>query len=123
MNRKHKPRYLGPYEVVRQTRNGSYIIKELNGDISRESVAAYRLLEYHPSNKDLDGYAIDSIDSTEDHYLSEEDEEEEDYDAQDVDLEDIIETDEADIRAEELSEEEDDDDEPVSQRTRSHRNK
>ena len=123
MNRKHKPRYLGPYEVVRQTHNGSYIIKELNGDISRESVAAYRLLEYHPSNKDLDGYAIDSIDSTEDHYLSEEDEEEEDYDAQDVDLEDIIETDEADIRAEELSEEEDDDDEPVSQRTRSHRNK
>ncbi|OSC96172.1 hypothetical protein PYCCODRAFT_1332210, partial [Trametes coccinea BRFM310] len=46
MNRKHKPRYLGPYEVVRRTQNGSYIIKELNGDIARESVAAFRLLSY-----------------------------------------------------------------------------
>ena len=47
MNRKHKPRYLGPYQVVRQTHNGASIIKELNGDISRESVAAFRLLAYH----------------------------------------------------------------------------
>ncbi|KAH9479604.1 hypothetical protein JR316_0008199 [Psilocybe cubensis] len=30
MNRKHKPRYLGPYEVVRQTRGGSYVLRELN---------------------------------------------------------------------------------------------
>ncbi|KAI0353426.1 hypothetical protein OH77DRAFT_1382617, partial [Trametes cingulata] len=46
MNRKHKPRYLGPYEIVRRTRNGSYVIRELNGDIARESVAAFRLLAY-----------------------------------------------------------------------------
>ncbi|KAI0349201.1 hypothetical protein OH77DRAFT_1383506, partial [Trametes cingulata] len=50
-NRKHKPQYLGPYEVVRQTRNGAYIFKEPNGDISWESVAAFRLLEYKPSEE------------------------------------------------------------------------
>ncbi|KAI0349790.1 hypothetical protein OH77DRAFT_1372883, partial [Trametes cingulata] len=46
MKRKHKPRYLGPYQVVRQTQNGSYVVKELNGDVSRESIAAFRLLAY-----------------------------------------------------------------------------
>lgn len=63
MNRKHKPRYLGPYQVVRQTRNGAYIIKELNGDVSRESVAAFRLLAYHPSQQGLEELAGDPIEA------------------------------------------------------------
>lgn len=119
MNRKHKPRYLGPYEVVRQTRNGSYIIKELNGDISRESIAAYRLLAYHPSNKDLNSITADSIDIIEDHYQSDE---QADYNAQDSGIEDTDEDDIQSITADELSAEEDSN-EPVSQRTRSHTNR
>ncbi|KAA1478256.1 hypothetical protein DENSPDRAFT_745991, partial [Dentipellis sp. KUC8613] len=46
LNRKTKPRYLGPYQVVRRTRNGAYILKELDGTISRSTIAAFRLKPY-----------------------------------------------------------------------------
>lgn len=46
MNRKTKPRYLGPYEVVRKTRGGSYVLQELDGSKLREGAAAFRLLPY-----------------------------------------------------------------------------
>lgn len=44
--RKTKPRYLGPYEVVRQTKGGSYILMEMDGHIGRQGYAAFRLLPY-----------------------------------------------------------------------------
>jgi hypothetical protein len=44
--RKTKPRYLGPYEVARKTKGGSYILKELDGHIRRQGCAAFRLLPY-----------------------------------------------------------------------------
>jgi len=34
LDRKSKPRYLGPYEVVRRTQGGSYVLKEMDGTIS-----------------------------------------------------------------------------------------
>ena len=46
MNRKSKPRYLGPFEVVRRTKGGSYVLKELDGSIWSQKVAAFRLLPY-----------------------------------------------------------------------------
>lgn len=46
LNRKTKPRYLGPYEVCRKTKGGSYVLKELDGSILKEGVAAFRLLPY-----------------------------------------------------------------------------
>jgi transposase InsO family protein len=46
LNRKTKPRYLGPYEVCRRTKGGSYVLKELDGSILHEGVAAFRLLPY-----------------------------------------------------------------------------
>jgi transposase InsO family protein len=46
LDRKYKPRYLGPFIVVRRTQGGSYILKELDGTISRRGVAAFRLLPY-----------------------------------------------------------------------------
>ena len=46
MDRKSKPRYLGPYQIVRQTRGGSYILQELDGAVSRRGVARFRLLPY-----------------------------------------------------------------------------
>jgi len=47
LDRKTKPRYLGPYEVQRQTKGGSYVLKELDGTPSRRAVAAFRLLPYY----------------------------------------------------------------------------
>ena len=47
LDRKTKPRYLGPFEVLRRTQGGSYILKEMDGTVSRRGVAAFRLLPYH----------------------------------------------------------------------------
>ena len=46
LNRKTKPRYLGPYEVCRRTKGGSYVLNELDGSTLHEGAAAYRLLPY-----------------------------------------------------------------------------
>jgi hypothetical protein len=46
LNRKTKPRYLGPYEVVRRTTGGSYVLRELDGSPLIEGAAAFRLLPY-----------------------------------------------------------------------------
>lgn len=46
LDRKTKDRYIGPYEVVRRTEGGSYILKEMNGIVSRRGVAAFRLIPY-----------------------------------------------------------------------------
>ncbi|KAI9064711.1 hypothetical protein FKP32DRAFT_1569288, partial [Trametes sanguinea] len=115
MNRKHKPRYLGPYEVVRQTRNGAYIIKELNGDVSRESVAAFRLLAYNPSGRDLDDLAVDPIEMIGEGASRH---------TRDIGDDEGLDIDElAPEEEDNLSEESDDDldPEPISHRTRSHR--
>lgn len=48
LNRKAKPRYIGPYEVVRRTIGGSYVLKELDGTISRVTIAGFRLIPYYP---------------------------------------------------------------------------
>uniref|UniRef100_A0A8H8CHK6 Uncharacterized protein n=1 Tax=Psilocybe cubensis TaxID=181762 RepID=A0A8H8CHK6_PSICU len=47
MNRKHKPRYLGPYEVVRQTRGGLYVLRELNGTQLAQGRAGTGLRQIH----------------------------------------------------------------------------
>jgi hypothetical protein len=46
LNKKTKPRYLGPYEVDRRTKGGSYVLKEMDGTILRQGVAAFRLYPY-----------------------------------------------------------------------------
>lgn len=43
---KSKPRYLGPFEVVRQTKGGSYVLQELDGTIGRRGIAAFRIMPY-----------------------------------------------------------------------------
>jgi transposase InsO family protein len=47
LDRKTKPRYIGPFEVIRRTKGGSYVLKELDGTLSRRGIAAFRLLPYH----------------------------------------------------------------------------
>ena len=47
LNRKTKPKYLGPMAVVRRTKGGSYVLAELNGAISKLRYAAFRVIPYH----------------------------------------------------------------------------
>lgn len=46
IERKVANRYMGPYEVVRRTQGGSYVLAEMNGTPLRTSVAAFRLIPY-----------------------------------------------------------------------------
>ena len=47
LDRKAKPRYLGPYMVVRRTRGGAYILCELDGSILATRFAAFRVIPFH----------------------------------------------------------------------------
>ena len=46
LNRKTKPRYTGPFVVVRKTIGSSYVIAELNRSQSQFRVAAFRVIPY-----------------------------------------------------------------------------
>ena len=46
LNRKMRPRYLGPYVVLSRNRGGAYIICDLDGSVFDRPVAAFRLLPY-----------------------------------------------------------------------------
>jgi hypothetical protein len=46
LNRKTKPRYIGPYVVVKCTKGGSYILAELDGSIFRIHAAAFHIVPY-----------------------------------------------------------------------------
>jgi hypothetical protein len=56
-DRKHKPRYLGPYEVFKRTIKGNYRLKELDGTPLNYTYAAFRVLpyisHYHTFMRDL----------------------------------------------------------------------
>jgi hypothetical protein len=45
-DKKSQQHYLGPFEVVRKTKGGSYVLKELSGVIHQQGYAASRLLPY-----------------------------------------------------------------------------
>jgi hypothetical protein len=50
LDRKTKPRYLGPFEVVRRNAGGAYKLMELDGTEMARATAAYRLLPYITRN-------------------------------------------------------------------------
>ena len=56
INKKVLNRYMGPYRIVRQTKGKAYIIEELNGNLLRTSVAAFRLIPY-VKREHLNGWA------------------------------------------------------------------
>jgi hypothetical protein len=56
INKKIQNRYMGPYRVVRETKGKSYVLEELNGNVLRTSVAAFRLIPY-VKREHLDGWA------------------------------------------------------------------
>ncbi|KAJ8488793.1 hypothetical protein ONZ45_g13828 [Pleurotus djamor] len=43
---KTAPRYIGPYQVVKRTRKGNYILREMDGTLLHEAVAAFRVIGY-----------------------------------------------------------------------------
>ena len=46
LNRKTKPRYLGPYQVICQTQGTSYRLAELDGTPLARAIAAFRVIPY-----------------------------------------------------------------------------
>ncbi|KDR65493.1 hypothetical protein GALMADRAFT_43755, partial [Galerina marginata CBS 339.88] len=45
-DRKHKVRYLGPYMIASQSKNGYYWLKELDGALYQHKITPSRLLPY-----------------------------------------------------------------------------
>ena len=45
-NRKHQPRYLGPYEIDKKASEKSYALKDLDGTPFRQRTGTFRLLPY-----------------------------------------------------------------------------
>ena len=53
LDHKSKPCYLGPFEVVRRTQGGSYVLKEMDGTVSARGIAAFRLIPYYSRHTPL----------------------------------------------------------------------
>ncbi|KIJ06529.1 hypothetical protein PAXINDRAFT_91864 [Paxillus involutus ATCC 200175] len=88
LNRKTKPRYLGPMLVVRRTKGGSYMLAELDGSISKLRYAAFRLLPYHARSRisvpvtSIVGFsdeALESMEGIEEEELEGEEPDEDEY--------------------------------------------
>ena len=47
---------MGPYRVIQETRGKAYVLEELNGNVLRTTVAAFRLVPYVRRDQ-LDGWA------------------------------------------------------------------
>ncbi len=74
-NRKHQPRYLGPYEIDQKASPKSYALKDLDGTPFRQRIATFRLLPYisrrhqfmrNPEDKVLSDSGTDSENSESD---------------------------------------------------------
>jgi hypothetical protein len=63
LDRKVKPRYVGPVRVVRKTKGGSYQLEELDGTPLSKNIGAFRIIPYIARNeKVLKALADDNLD-------------------------------------------------------------
>jgi len=81
LDRKSKPRYLGPFEVVRRTQGGSYVLKEMDGTVSARGIAAFRLIPYYSRHTPLPDSILSNDDESDDENADENGEK--DYDSDD----------------------------------------
>jgi hypothetical protein len=84
LDRKMRPRYLGPLIVIERNYGGAYVLCELDGSVLHRPVAAFRILPYlarksitlPPNFLDIDPKRLEQLRTTE----------EVDEDIQDLDL-------------------------------------
>jgi hypothetical protein len=73
LNKKMKPRYLGPNIIILRNKGGAYIICKLDGSVFHRPIAAFRVLPYFsrkliplPDNfLDIDSFHLHELKETE----------------------------------------------------------